>query len=731
MLKINYFTSQKYIIISLLFFLKISCSPEASSSSELGKSENAVDNYEDNSTVTEEKETHHPFLIVTKNLFPALREKSNIEPWRSMKEDAISRVSNAPSNNKYQTLQKYVGAAALAYILDEEKSEEYAQKVRDVILNRFSTLDIEESSSWSKVVPTMGAFFCAILSLDIVYDGLSLEDIKKCEELISDRISRVSRSGSWKTARYGTHGTWDIYRGERDSQDDSYYYALINQITPDGVSPVTNTYAWSRVGGGDSRISKSGYMDVLEFTGIDKRYYNNERLKKFMRWQFGSSINPAKELAIFGDMLPTEKVGNSLLYRRVVNFDNEAAKYAAWFLDGVDADGHILTFILPKKELPAPSLPSSQIFENGGAFFRDRDDSSNGLHAVLYNIKSQNEWHTHNEVNGLSLSGLGNRLLVNGGRLGAPTREAKLNNTLTINGENHNAFTGAGIVEGFTADGLDYAVGEDGDAIRFKDHSRNLIFIQTTNDTSGYFVVFDQVNAESGDKIKNYLHPASQNNITTTEKLAEYTAPIDHYPTTAAGKVTFYYVTAPDAVNIEKSPSAVQDRYPGYPDHNRLESVYSVDSEGKKSLATLIFPHNHLVSKPNFEKFSSDEFEGIKFRHESITDYVITSNDNFVNFENSTFTGNFFWTREIDKVVTSFFVKSGTSFLNNGKGFESDKPITLYINGSDGIVLSNGANLKLIGNSLAKVKFNENVTIKNSADDYLEVELPSGKFTFQ
>ena len=36
-------------------------------------------------------------------------------------------------------------------------------------------------------------------------------------------------------------------------------------------------------------------------------------------------------------------------------------------------------------------------------------DSASGLHAVLYNIKSQNEWHTHNEVNGLSLSGLGNR----------------------------------------------------------------------------------------------------------------------------------------------------------------------------------------------------------------------------------------------------------------------------------------------------------------------------------
>ena len=88
----------------------------------------------------------------------------------------------------------------------------------------------------------MGAFFCAILALDIVYDALSLEDIKKCEALISERISRVNRSGSWKTARYGTHGTWEIYKGDRTEQDDSYY-ALINQITPDGVSPVTNTYA--------------------------------------------------------------------------------------------------------------------------------------------------------------------------------------------------------------------------------------------------------------------------------------------------------------------------------------------------------------------------------------------------------------------------------------------------------------------------------------------------------
>ena len=353
----------KLILFSLLI---ISCGKDSSVARDaISESQ---DNISENET-TREKESNHPFLIVTKDMYEELREKSDIEPWKSMKDDAISRANNSITSNHYGSLQKYVGAVALAYILDDSKKEIYANKVRDVILNRFSALEIEESSSWSKVVPNLGAFFSAILALDIVYDSLSLEDIIKCEDLISERIFRVNRTGSWKTARYGTHGTWDIYKGDRTTKDDTYYYALINQITPDGVSPVTNTYAWSRVGGGDSRVSKSGYMDVLEFTGIDKRYYSNERIQKFMRWQFGSSINPAKELAIFGDMLPTESVGNSMLYRRVVNFDNEAAGYASWFLDGIEAIGHILTYIVPKEKLPPPVLPTSKIYENGGAFF--------------------------------------------------------------------------------------------------------------------------------------------------------------------------------------------------------------------------------------------------------------------------------------------------------------------------------------------------------------------------
>ncbi|MCK5371511.1 MAG: hypothetical protein KAQ62_23275, partial [Cyclobacteriaceae bacterium] len=56
-----------------------------------------------------EKETHHPFLIVKKDQFQALRDKSNEEPWKSMNADAISRSSSGSSTKPYD-LQYYIGA---------------------------------------------------------------------------------------------------------------------------------------------------------------------------------------------------------------------------------------------------------------------------------------------------------------------------------------------------------------------------------------------------------------------------------------------------------------------------------------------------------------------------------------------------------------------------------------------------------------------------------------------
>ena len=423
----------KILSISLLLLLALlSCSKQ--------------EGIDEQPTIDIVKEDNHPFLIVKKDQFQAFRDKSSNEPWASMKADALTRSAKGSGVDAYD-LQYYIGAAALSYILDEGNEQIHATRVKDAIINKYSRIEVSDDSAWGGVVPPMSSFFIAILALDIVYDALPIEDIAACEKVIEDQIFKIDRKGSWVDARYGTHGTWDIYKGDRTTPDDAYYNGIMNQITDDGVSPVTNHYAWERVGGGNSRVSKSGYMDVLEFTGIDKRYYENEKLIKFQRWLFGSSVNCAKEMAIFGDMLPNQRIYNDMLHRRVVNFDDEAAGYAAWFHEGRPAFGNIISYLIPKKALPQPTVPSSQFYENGGAFFRENEDDPKGLHGVLYNIKSQDEWHTHNEVNGLALSGLGNRLLVNGGRLGAPTRPAALNNTLTINGGDHAKRVGGGIVE--------------------------------------------------------------------------------------------------------------------------------------------------------------------------------------------------------------------------------------------------------------------------------------------
>lgn len=713
-------------IILLLFafvVVSLSCSSESDVVIEDDSSKESGSDFQ--------KETHHPFLIVKKEQFSDLRQKADTEPWKSMKIDAISRSKKGSKSEAYD-LQDFAGAAALAYILDENNAQDHANRVRDAILNQYSGIKIKDGGDWGGVVPPMSSFFVAILALDIVYDALSAREIAACEELIAEQIFKINRKGSWADVRRGTHGTWDIYKGDRTTPDDDYFNGIMVQTTVDGVSPVTNHYAWERLGGGDSRISKSGYMDVLEFTGIDNRYYSNERLKKFHRWLFGSSINCAKEMAIFGDMLPTQGINNDMLHRRVVNFDSEAAGYAAWFHEGRSAIGHILTYILPQAALPDPVIPSSKIYEDGGAFFREKADDPNGLHGVLYNIKSNDEWHTHNEVNGLALSGIRNRLLVNGGRLGAPTRAADLNNTLTINGENHPSRLGGGITNGFMTDVLDFASGYSGPALSGSEHYRNLLLIHGSEMAQGYFVVFDEVETNAGNTIKNYLHPANETSVIELVANQLYEAAIDHYPTVEGTKLTIFYVTPPREVNIEKVPSAVPDRYPGYPDHNRLESTYPVGEEGKLSLITVVFPRDETHPKGAFNRVQGDGFYLASVEQSGCVDYVFqASGQHDIQLDDHVVQAELALFRVSGDATDFWFVRKGTHFSTGSAGFESDVPITMFVNGKKGIISSLGATVRLTGNGMELIQFDQTTEVLSSGDGFIEVKLGSGNFSFE
>lgn len=221
------------ISIVLLILISTACNSEPNNLPEEGPTEKPLE---------EQSESHHPFLIVKKDNYKSLREKSSVEPWKSMKADAISRSQKGSSTSAYE-LQDYVGAAALAYILEETNAKNHAQRVKDAIISQYSKIDVNDGSDWGGVVPPMGSLFVAILALDIVYDALTTNEVERCEEVISNQIFKIKRTGSWADIRRGTHGTWDIYKGERTTPDNDYYNGIMLQITEDGVSPVTNHYA--------------------------------------------------------------------------------------------------------------------------------------------------------------------------------------------------------------------------------------------------------------------------------------------------------------------------------------------------------------------------------------------------------------------------------------------------------------------------------------------------------
>jgi hypothetical protein len=674
----------------------------------------------------------HPFLIVKREQFKELRKKASEEPWLSMKADALARVEKGIDTTRRvspYTLQDYVGAVALAYILDQKNSKVHAERVRDAILNQYSKLVLRTDIDWGGVVPPMSSFFLAILSLDIVYDDLSKEDIAVCEAVIESQIFKIPRKGSWQDVRFGTHGTWDIYKGVRKDPDDAYYKGIMAQITEDGVTPVTNHYAWERVGGGDSRISKSGYMDVLEFTGIDNRYYNDPKLQKFMRWLFGSSVNCSKELAVIGDMLLTQTISNDMLHRRVGNFDDMAAAYAAWFHEGVKAKGNIISYIIPKDKLPEPQIPVSMIYKDGGAFFREKPDNPDGLHSVLYNIKENDEWHTHNEVNSVVLSGYGNRLMVNGGRLGAPVRPAPLNNTLTIDGKNHDSRLGGGITEGFTGEEVDYACGVSGPSMSDDSHYRSLLLVHGSDGANAYAIVIDEVAADNGESVKSYFHPANQTSVTTVKVNEEYTAGIDHYPTITGSSLCFYYVTPPVSVNIDKVLSAVPDRYPGYPEHSRLESVYSTDMNGKRDIVTILFPFNETHEKATFNRISITGSEGCMIEQDgNVTDFVFESADLAEKtYEGTQFAGKSLLYRKINGKTSLFFVRKGTLFKSDNTGFKSDNPATIYLKNGKGSIISGGGKVTFYDANISAVNIDyKEVTSSHSDNMSVTISIPEG-----
>ncbi len=649
-----------------------------------------------------------------------------------MKADALARVEKGlPDDCNGVSLQFYMGACSLAYILEPEAAANHAQRVRRAIMAGLAGVEFNPDKKHVGTVPPMGAAFVAILAMDIVHDDLNDDEVEACEAVIEERISRIDRHGAWPAARMGTHGTWDIYRGKRTTPDDEFHEKFLKQMTPDGVTSVAPMYAFARLGSGVDRPQKTAYADVLEFTGIDRRYYDHPKLQMFYRWLFSCSVTPAKTYHLFGDTSPSSKPPNSPLIWRVGRFDREAAAYAAWLLEDKQPPGHILSYVLMTEPLPESKVPQSQLFPQGEAVFREPEDSPFGLGSALYNITENDEFHTHEEVNAISLAAYGNRLLVNGGWLGDDMRPPQRNNTLAIQEERHRLRTGAGLSEGILADGFHYACGDAGDALGNSAFERSLLQIDGRDAVPGYFAVFDEVDTAAGATVHSYLQTACETEVEELSPREAYLAPVDHHPQVEGGKMLVFYATTPAAVERDRVDSGFLERTPSSGRHVRLEAGYRADEQGQLRIVTLVIPRQDGQTEIMPSRIVQDGVSGarIEFGNETRDMLAVAETDDVCEIDDWRFQAKAVVLRWRAGKCLSYFTRHGRLLYAGGTGFESDKPVSLFMRGDSGEIASaDGARLTLRQPGIAGVLLN-GVPIKSESagDDAVSLVLPAGR----
>lgn len=694
----------------------------------------------------------HPKLILRGSSFPAMRDRAATEPWSSMMTDAIAAsdagyVPGGDNSEIARNLTRFSSASALAYVLDGAHARLYAGRARDAILDHVDELSF--GYDWGSVVPPAQALFNLTLALDVVYNHLTPAELAACESKMQEKVNQVW-TGDWSSAGFGAIGTWDVYTGARTTPDDAYYDSLMSGLSLDGVFNGGKCYAWARWNGA-SRYVKNMYMDVLEFTGVDRRYYDHPRIIGLYEWLYGHSEAVFGGPISFGDCAIQPERGGAYdeppLYR-AEKFGRTAAQYAAVGLPA-EIRGNLLSYVVPDGPLPPAVYATSKIYPDGGGFFLEAvstpADRPAAMGGILWNTRGE-EGHSHYDVNAVALAGYNEYLLVNSGYAGWGSGAAgyswswihddeRSGNTVRTSSR-HASKAGGGIVEGFTDTLFDYASGDDGPALPDDVHLRNLVFVHSDGSSRAYFVLFDEVYADSGERILMNLHPntLATTGIQTLVSQTEYTATIDAVAL-APGRVklTLFFATPPSVVRQLNGGVATWSALDGGFEGKYLESEYTAPSGGEKRVVTVLFPHDVDHAKAAMSRLSVAGSSGARIDHGSgITDLAFESAGTApLTYGGDTFTGRALLSRTgADGSSVFYFVRKGTSFsTSNGppSGFRSVGIVSVYMRGTMGRIVSPGTTVRFTHPQVSGVKIDgEAVGNLASGPDWVEIEVPIG-----
>lgn len=693
----------------------------------------------------------HPFLIVTTNQYPELQARTNQTPWREIKDsvEAGALTNRYAAGGSWAAMEEVVNDCALAYILEPSLRPDCKTRVLETLFQWTNDVYRLNATDHNDTVDAGAAFFMSVIALDIIHDDCSSNELAGAEGALASVYDWYNgHNTAWPENLHACRLIWAAYKGlpESAAHATNYYNFVNSEITEDGLFTSGPGYVFVRMFGPQDRTAKTYAMDVLEFTGIDRRYYSNPRIQRMYQWSFAFALSPSRRLTLFGDTIYSSL---SARYGRLFSLDRfspDLARQGAWLLNGgtaPDAQNSLFPYVLQTNALPQPQSPASTIYRDGGAAFWDRTNATDGLMGALYNA-TQADSHSHQDINSIYIAAYGETLIRNSGAYywpsfpgqtpdGDPWRSAFLQNVVVTGAaKQHAGSTGNGISEGFVGHALEYASGDSGGALGDVRHQRNLLFVRPQSGrANGYFVLMDEVTtATPGETFQVLLHPNATNDPATVADRMEYRFPVSavvQKPGTAA-KMTVFMGTEPDSVAFRtgyfgSGSGAITTRY--------VEAACQTGTNGIGHMVTVLFPHDDKHTKASITRLALYGASGARIAHVTgVVDVVMESDGTAVQNRGAVSFRGLGCLYRTDGTNALYWVRKGRSFDDGDcprHAFEADADVTVVVDACSGTIISPGGPVTLFSPGIQNPLLDgSNAEVLDSGRDWLRIYVPSG-----
>jgi len=689
----------------------------------------------------------HPLLVVRRRDFGLLRDKASRRPWREMKNSAL-RTTRAGyrdmSSDNFARVQDCLSASALAYIIDRRDNRHYVRLIVEGVTKQLGVLDLPKDRAkrraWASVL------YGAILALDVVHDAVEPDDLAECEANVEAGIDALGPMEHSKLDWYGLHIAWDIYRTGSSNHIDGYHDLLDGLVTADGVFKAGCELAQKWLGCDSYGLPGGTIVDVLEHTGLSEGPYSDDKARNLREWLYGYSITPFRTPVPLGWASPS--AGPTIAREggifTAMRYSKDAARYAAWYLRGVQPKGRLLTYCLIEGKIGKPVRARSRIFTDGGAWLLEERPSADALMGVLWAPKSSVDQSYH-DAGAVYIAAYGQHLLLNAGRPaqiadGDESSQprigdiAEANNVLLFSQPPQAKHT-AGIVEGFTTGLLDYACSDLGPAAGQADHLRSLVLLHQQRRQAGYFILIDEAAMEPGSQVNIFLHPNTKASsaIDPVGEESHYVAPIDGY-VMPGSNVSLTMGFGAEPKSIEHLDGIVSCGDEGSLATKYLKAEYSADRNGRLALITVLYPVEGRSTPPKMKRASGRGYSGMwVMSGENIVDCAVSSvtSDPVALEDGSSFVGKAAIFRTQHDGLIFYFARQATSF-DDGRGqrtgFDSPQPLTVYLKGRRGTVISPGTKARFYCPGLTRCRIDEQaVEVADSGDGWINVNVPAGR----